>query len=63
MKIIASAAMNLSDITSFEGKVDPLSMNNIFEASKFEPEPKFEKTINEIKANNQKSIISIEMNV
>ena len=38
-------------------------MNNIFEAAKSEPEPEFEKTINEIKANNLKSITSIIMNI
>ena len=30
--------MNLSAITSFDEKIDPLSMNNSFEAEKIEPE-------------------------
>ena len=38
-------------------------MNNIFEAATFKPEPTFEKTINDIKADNLKSITSIDMNV
>ena len=35
--------------TSFDKNVYRLSLNNIFEAATFEPEPTFEKTINEIK--------------
>ena len=38
-------------------------MNSIIEVSKFEPEPAFEKTINEIKANNLKNITAIDMNL
>ena len=38
-------------------------MNNSFEAAKFEPEPTFEKTINDIKSNHLKSITSIDMNI
>ena len=41
MKIIASASMNLLSITSFYDDCDPLSMKNIFEAEKWEPEPTF----------------------
>ena len=40
-----------------------ISINNSFEVEKLEPEPTFEKTINEIKANHSKSIISIDMNL
>ena len=46
LKSIASAAIHLSAITSFDEKIDPLSMNNSFEAEKFELEPTFEKNIN-----------------
>ena len=63
LESIASAATNPSDITSFGDNYDPLCINNIFEAAKFEPEPTFENTINEIKANHFKSITSIDMNV
>ena len=49
LKSIASSAMNLSAITLFEENFDLRSMNNIFEAAKFESEPIFENTINEIK--------------
>ena len=38
-------------------------MNKRIEVSEFEPEPTFEKTINDIKANHLKSITSINMNV
>ena len=62
LKSITSADMNVSDITSFDRKMDLLSMNNSFEAAKFEPEPTFENTINEIKASHFKSITSIDMN-
>ena len=54
LKIIAFSAINLSDITSFDKKIDPLSMNNIFEAEKIEPEPTFENIINKIKGNHLK---------
>ena len=54
--------MNLSAITSFDKKIDPLIMNNSFEAEKIEPEPTFEKTINEIKDNHLKSIASAATN-
>ena len=63
LKIIASAATNPSDITSSEETFDPFCINNSFESAKFEPEPTFENTINEIKANRLKNITSIEMNV
>ena len=62
MKSITSAAMNSSDIASFDKKIDPLSMNNIFEVATFEPETKSEKTICDIKDNHQKSIASAAMN-
>ena len=42
---------------------DPLCINNSFEAATFEPEPTFEKTINDIKANHLKIITSIDINV
>ena len=38
-------------------------MNSIIEAAKFEPEPTFEKNINEIKYNHLKSITSIVTNL
>ena len=38
-------------------------MNSRNEVANFEPEPKFENTINEIKANHLKIIASIDMNV
>ena len=38
-------------------------MNNSFEEEKIEPEPAFEKTINEIKDNHLKSIASADMNL
>ena len=63
MKNITSAETNLSDITSFDDNFYSLSMKNSFEAEMFKPELTFEKTINEIKANNLKTITSIEMNV
>ena len=55
-KSIASAATNPSDITSSDKNFDTLCIKNSFEAEKFEPEPTFEKTINEIKYNHLKSI-------
>ena len=63
LKSIASAATNPSSITSFDNNYDPLCVNNSFEAAKFEPEPKFETTLNNIKANHLKSIDSIDINV
>ena len=47
--------MNISAITSFDNNFYPLSMNNSFEAEKFEPEVTFENTINDIKANHFKN--------
>ena len=55
--------MNISFIPLFDDNIEPLSMNNIFEAETFELEPTFENNINEIKANHLKIIISIDMNV
>ena len=49
--------------TSFDKNFDPLSMNNIFEEAKFEPEPTFENTINNIKDNHLKSITSTSFNL
>ena len=60
---IAPAATNPSAIASSDENFDPLCINNSFKAEKFEPEPTFENTINEIKANHSKSITSIDMNV
>ena len=63
LKSIASTATNPSAIASFDENFDPLCINNNFEAAKFEPEPIFKKTINEIKDNHLKGITSIDMNV
>ena len=63
LKIIAFSATNPSNITSFDEIFDTLCMKNSFEAEKFEPEPTFDNTINEIKANDLKSITSIDINV
>ena len=63
LKSIASVSMNLSAITLLDDNLETLIMNNNFQASKFEPETKFDKTITETKANNLKIITSIEMNV
>ena len=41
LKIIASSAMNLPDITSSDKDYDPLIMNNSSETAKFEPDPTF----------------------
>ena len=41
LESIASTAMNLSAITPFENNFKQLSMNNIIEVAKFEPEPTF----------------------
>ena len=37
MKSIASTAMNLSAIKSFDKNFDPIFMKNSFDAKKFEP--------------------------
>ena len=63
MKIIASDAMNIPAITFFDKNIEQLSMNSRIEVAKFEPEPTFEKTTNETKANILKSTTSIDMNV
>ena len=63
LKSIASVATNTSAIISFDKSFDPLCINNRFEPEKFETEPIFENTINEIKANHLKSIASVDMNV
>ena len=49
--------------TSFDKHFGQLIMNNRFEAAKFEPEPTFEKTINDIKNNHLKFIASATMNI
>ena len=43
--------MNLSAINLFDGNFKQLSMNNSIKVEKFEPEPTFENTSNEIKDN------------
>ena len=63
LKSIASADTNPSAISYFDHNSDPLCINNVFEAEKIEPEPTFEKTINDINANNFKVITSVDMNV
>ena len=55
--------MNLSDITLFDNNLEQLIMNRRIEVAKFEPEPIFEKTINDIKDNHLKSIACNENNV
>ena len=55
--------MNLSDITFLKDNFEQLSMISIIEASKFEPEPTFENTINDIKDNYMKTIASAAMNL
>ena len=63
MTSIASTAVNLPAITSFDENFEQLSMNRRIELAKFEPEPIFRNTINEIKANHLKSITYIDMSV
>ena len=63
MKSIAYNAMNISDTTSFDDNIKQLSINIRIKVAKFEPEPTFEKNINEIKADHLKIITSIDMNV
>ena len=46
--------MNLSAITLFDENSKHISMNIRIEVAKLEPEPTFEMTINDIKANNLK---------
>ena len=48
--------------TSFDNNFYQLSINNIFEAAKFEPDPTFENTITKIKENYLKSIASAATN-
>ena len=62
LKSITSAAMNLSAITMFDKNIEQISMSRRIEVARFEPEPTFEKTIDEIKDNNLKSIAYIDMN-
>ena len=63
LEIIASAVMNVSGITLFDGNLEQLSMNIRIEAEKFEPEPTFGNNINEIKYNPLKGITIIDMNL
>ena len=42
LKSIASVATNLSAITSFDENLDPICINNTFEAAKFGLVPTFE---------------------
>ena len=63
LKAIASTTMNLSAINLFDKNFKQLSMNSRIEVAKFEPEPTFENTVNEIKNNHLKSIASSAMNV
>ena len=49
--------------TSFDKNFDLLSMNRRIELSKFEPEPTFEQTIDNIKNNHLKSITSSATNL
>ena len=62
LKIITSAAMDLSAINLFDKNIEQLSMNRRIEVARFEPEPTFENTIYEIKENRLKSITYIDMN-
>ena len=55
--------MNVSATTSLDENFDTIRMKNRLKQQKFEPEPTFEKTINEIKASHLKSITSMDTNV
>ena len=55
--------MNLSGISLFNKNIEQFSMNRKIDVSIFEPEPTFEKTIDEIKYIHLKSITNIIMNV
>ena len=55
--------MNISAINFFNVNTEQLNANSRIEVAKFEPEPTFENTINNIKANHLKSITSIAMNL
>ena len=46
LKIIISAAMNLSAIISLDENYDAIFMYNSFAAENFEPEPTFQTTLN-----------------
>ena len=63
LKIIASATINISAITLFEDNLKQLSMNSSIEVAKFEPEPTFENTTNDIKDNHLKFFASTAMNL
>ena len=49
--------------TSFDKSHDPFSMNSRIELVKFEPEPTFENTTNDIKDDYMKNIASAVMNL
>ena len=60
---IASAAMNLSVISPFDKTFKQLSMNISIEVSTLKPKTTFKNTINEIKYNHLKIIVSVAMNI
>ena len=55
--------MNLSAISLSGENFKHLSMNSSIDTEKFEPEPIFSKTTNEIKDNHLKSIVFATMNL
>ena len=55
--------MNLLAVNLFDKNTEQLNVKSRIEVAKFEPEPTFENTINDIKANYLKSITSITINV
>ena len=55
--------MNISAITLFDGKFKQLIMNSRIELAKLEPEPTYEKTINDIKDDCLELINSSDMNL
>ena len=63
LKIIFSTAINVPAIMLIDNNLKLLSMNSIIKVVIFEPEPIFEGTTNEIKANHLKSTTFIDMNV
>ena len=63
LKGIASSAMNISAISSFDNNFEQLIKKSIIVVENFEPEPKLENTSNNIKTNHLKSITSIDMNL
>ena len=63
LKSIASTTINLSAITLFYMNLEQISINSRIEVTKFEPEPTFEKTINDIKDNHLENISSAATNL